>query len=139
MTSQAQPILPRQGESRTYTRTFTLSDVQAFAQVSLDHGAHHLSSDDSGRLLVHGLLTATIPTKLGGDLNYLAQDMAFHFHRPVFSGDTIECLCTATKVENRDLGTFIEFAIRCQNQHGKEVLTGTTQGLALHHPPLPAE
>jgi acyl dehydratase len=131
----AHPSLPAVGEVHAYSRTFSVADVQAFAAVSGDHGAHHVSSDAQGRLFVHGLLTATLPTKLGGDLDYLAQDMAFHFHRPVFTGDTITCTATATLVEDRPHATCIEFALRCQNQHGLDVLTGTTKGQVLHRQP----
>ncbi len=122
---------PRQGESVSYARTFTVEDVRAFADVSLDRGVHHVKPDTDGRLLVHGLLTATIPTKLGGDLDYLAQEMTYRFQRPVFTGDEILCDCNASKVEDRGDRTYLEFDIRCTNQHGKEVLTGSTKGVIL--------
>ncbi len=122
---------PRQGESVSYARTFTVEDVRAFADVSLDRGVHHVKPDNDGRLLVHGLLTATIPTKLGGDLDYLAQEMTYRFQRPVFTGDEILCDCNASKVEDRGDRTYLEFDIRCTNQHGKEVLTGSTKGVIL--------
>src|SRR5438067_2923950 len=124
--------IPRQGEAVSYKRTFTLEDVNAFADVSHDRGRHHVQPDADGRLLVHGLLTATIPTKLGGDLNYLAQEMRFRFHRPVFTGDRITCDCTAAVVEDRGDRTYIEFEIMCTNQHGRDVLTGSTTGVILH-------
>ena len=47
--------------------------------------------------MVHGLLTATLPTKIGGDLNLIANEMIFRFHRPVFAGDTIRCEVTLTE------------------------------------------
>ena len=43
---------------------------------------------------MHGLLTATLPTKIGGDINFIAREMIFKFHRPVFSGDTVRCEVT---------------------------------------------
>jgi 3-hydroxybutyryl-CoA dehydratase len=129
--------IPAQGETLTYGRSFTVADVLAFADVSSDRGSHHVHLDRDGRLLVHGLLTATIPTKLGGDLDYLAQEMAFRFHRPVFTGDHVECACTAALVEDRGDRTYLEFEIRCTNQHGKEVLTGWTKGVVLAREPAP--
>jgi 3-hydroxybutyryl-CoA dehydratase len=123
--------LPNEGESFSYARTFTIDDVRAFADVSRDRGIHHVNPDEDGRLLVHGLLTATLPTKLGGDIDYLAQDMTFRFHRPVFTGDGILCDCRAAKVEDRGDRTYVEFDIHCTNQHGKEVLTGSTTGVIL--------
>lgn len=123
--------VPDEGEILTYARTFTIDDVRAFARVSGDRGIHHVQADKDGRLLVHGLLTATIPTKLGGDIDYLATEMTYRFHRPVFTGDDIRCDCRATKVEDRGDRTYLEFEIRCTNQHGKEVLTGSTKGVVL--------
>jgi 3-hydroxybutyryl-CoA dehydratase len=123
--------IPARGDSLTYARTFTIDDVRAFADVSNDRGVHHVDPGPDGRLLVHGLLTATIPTKLGGDLDYLAQEMTFRFHRPVFTGDRVECVCTIAELEDRGDRTYLEFDIRCTNQHGKEVLTGRTKGVVL--------
>ena len=123
--------VPNEGESFSYTRTFTIDDVRAFADVSRDHGIHHVEAGKDGRLLVHGLLTATIPTKLGGDIDYLAQTMSYRFHRPVFTGDEILCDCRAAKVQDRGDRTYVEFDIRCTNQHAKEVLTGSTTGVIL--------
>ena len=37
--------------------------------------------------MAHGLFTATLPTKIGGDLNFIARELTFQFHRPVFAGD----------------------------------------------------
>ena len=121
----------REGEARSYSRTFTPEDVRAFADLSGDRGQHHLEPDSSGRLWVHGLLTATLPTKLGGDLNYLARTMSFEFLRPVFSGDTITCESRCTKAEEQPGRTYCEFAVRCTNQDGKEVLLATTSGVIL--------
>jgi len=126
--SHSRGDIPRKGETRTYARTFTIDDVRAFAGISHDRGVHHVEVDPNGRLIVHGLLTATIPTKLGGELDYLAQEMTFRFHRPVFTGDRVECICTATVVEDRGDRMYIEFDVRCSNQDGKDVLTGGTKG-----------
>jgi acyl dehydratase len=61
----------------------------------------------------------------------LAQEMTYRFHRPVFTGDDILCDCRAAKVEDRGDRTYVEFDIRCTNQHGKEVVTGSTKGVIL--------
>ena len=84
--------------------------------------------------MVHGLLTATLPTKVGGDLDYLAREMVFEFLRPVFTGDTIRCEVVLTHVE-RDVGrTNVGGTFRCWNQDGKDVLTGRTRGVVLDRP-----
>jgi acyl dehydratase len=57
--------------------------------------------------------------------------MSYRFHRPVFTGDEILCDCRAAKVQDRGDRTYVEFDIRCTNQHAKEVLTGSTTGVIL--------
>lgn len=52
---------------------------------------HHITPDEQGRLVVQGLLTSTLPTKVGGDHNLLARKMNFEFLRPVYTEDTIIC------------------------------------------------
>jgi 3-hydroxybutyryl-CoA dehydratase len=125
-----QPALEVGSQSR-WSRVFTVEDVRHFSEVSGDRGAHHVELDAQGRLMVQGLLTATLPTKLGGDLNYLAREMLFEFLRPVFTGDGIDCVSTATKVEKGPGRTYAEFAISCVNQDGKEVLRANTKGIIL--------
>jgi acyl dehydratase len=123
--------IPAQGEVLSYERVFSVEEVRTFSEISGDRGTHHVELDGQGRLLVQGLLTATIPTKLGGDIDYLAQEMTFRFHRPVFTGDRIRCECEAAVVEDRGDRVYLEFRIRCVNDAGKEVLTGGTKGIVL--------
>ena len=73
-----------------WERTFTLDDVRRFGEISGDLGAHHVEPDPDGRLIVQGLLTATLPTKIGGDLSFIARSMTFEFVRPVFTGDHVQ-------------------------------------------------
>lgn len=119
----------RVGDTWTWQRTFTEIDVREFAQVSGDQGAHHIAPDALGRLMVHGLLTATLPTKIGGDLNYIAREMHFYFERPVFAGDTISCQLVATKVEGDKGGIRLAADWVCTNQNGKVVMTGSSSGI----------
>jgi acyl dehydratase len=119
------------GSTSRWSRVFAVDDVRRFSEVSGDRGVHHVELDADGRLIVQGLLTATLPTKLGGDLNYLAREMLFVFLRPVFTGDLIECVCTATRVEKQPGRTSVEFAISCTNPSGKEVLRASTKGVIL--------
>jgi 3-hydroxybutyryl-CoA dehydratase len=117
------------GETIRWSRTFTDEDIKLFAQLSGDQGEHHFVPDAQGRLMAHGLLTATLPTKIGGDVNLIAREMTFRFHRPVFAGDTIECVVTLTAAEPGDGYLSIETDWRCTNQHGKEVMTGSGSGI----------
>lgn len=117
------------GDTLSWKRTFTEEDIELFARLSGDQGEHHLVPDGSGRLMAHGLLTATLPTKIGGDMNLIAREMVFRFHRPVFAGDTIECVVTLTEAEPADGYLSIVSDWRCTNQHGKEVMTGSGSGI----------
>ena len=65
--------LMKVGDVRVWERTFSEEDVRFFARFSGDEGEHHLEPDEQGRLMVHGLLTATLPTKIGGDMNFIAR------------------------------------------------------------------
>lgn len=89
------------GDLINFERAFTIEDIERFTQVSRDEGAHHIHPDEDGRLVVQGLLTATLPTKVGGDHNVLARTMNFEFLRPVFTGDTIRCEVTIEKLEKQ--------------------------------------
>ena len=78
---------PEEGDVHTYERTFTEEDVRRFGEVSGDRQAIHTEPDENGRLVVQGLLTATLPTKIGGDLSYLARTMEFDSLSPVYTGE----------------------------------------------------
>jgi 3-hydroxybutyryl-CoA dehydratase len=119
------------GDIITFERTFTAGDVELFTKVSGDEGIHHLTPDEQGRLVVQGLLTATLPTKVGGDNNVLARTMNFEFLRPVFTSDTIICEVTIEQFEKRDKRTHITSSFLCTNQHEKQVLRGNFAGVIL--------
>lgn len=90
---------------------------------------HHVTPDEQGRLMVHGLLTATLPTKVGGDMNFIAREMKFQFHRPVFAGDTVSCEVTIVALEPSDKYTNVRSEFVCRNQLGKEVMSGYALGI----------
>ena len=117
------------GQKASYERTFTLEDVKAFAEISGDKGIHHMMPDSKGRIILQGLLTATLPTKLGGDMNFIAREVSFEFVRPVYVGDTVECEGVVTKVEQGEGRLNLSMSIVCRNQVGEEVLRGRTQGI----------
>ena len=120
------------GDIISFERTFTQKDVERFTEVSGDEGVHHLTPDEQGRLVVQGLLTATLPTKIGGDHNVLARTMTFEFLRPVFTDDTILCNVKIEQYEKQENNrTAITASFRCKNQKDKEVLTGGFAGVIL--------
>lgn len=119
---------PNEDETEVVVRTFTEEDVRRFAELSGDTQPRHTERDDEGRVLVHGLLTASMTTEIGGDLEVLATTMAFDFHRPVYTGDRITCRWTTERVEERDDRFDVTAAVTCSNDD-ETVLTGTVEGL----------
>ncbi len=122
------------GDTLTWSRTFTEEEIRLFSRLSGDEGVHHLVPDAQGRLMAHGLLTATLPTKIGGDLNFIAREITFKFLRPVFAGDTIECVVTLVNLEPGDQLTRMNSTWVCRNQTGKEVMTGEARGVIRSQP-----
>lgn len=127
MTASDRP--PQEGDTHTYERTFTTEDVRAFGEVSGDQQAIHTDPDEEGRLVVQGLLTATLPTKIGGDLEVLATRMEYEFHKPVRTGETITCRWENESVTERDDRYEISVVLSCTNEEGVEVLSGETDGI----------
>ncbi|HGE5780163.1 TPA: hotdog domain-containing protein [Bacillus pseudomycoides] len=120
------------GDIIKFERTFTVKDVELFTEVSGDEGIHHITPDEQGRLVTQGLLTATLPTKIGGDNNVLARTMNFEFLRPVFTGDTIICEAKIEKYERQENNrTAIITSFLCKNQNEKVVLKGNFSGVIL--------
>jgi acyl dehydratase len=120
---------PVEGNTRTYERTFTVEEVRQFADLSGDDQPRHREPDADGRVMVQGLLTATMPTKLGGDNEVLARSMAFQFHRPVYTGEPITCYSTYEDVEERDDRYEFTSDVVCRNADDETVLTAEIQGL----------
>lgn len=117
------------GDITSWERTFTEDDIRLFGKLSGDEGVHHVTADKQGRLMAQGLLTATLPTKVGGDLNFIARELNFQFLRPVFAGDTIRCEVTVAELEETGQGLRMAVAWICRNQDGKEVMTGQGRGV----------
>lgn len=116
------------GMSWSWTRSFTSEEVRLFAELSGDKGSHHLEPDEKGRLLLHGLLTATLPTKLGGDLDYLARSMNFEFLKPAYSGQRLTCTGTVESVIRQSRRLKVKFSFSVANEAGETVLKGSTSG-----------
>jgi len=120
---------PEEGTTRTFERAFTPEEVRQFADLSGDEQPRHLDPDDEGRLLVHGLLTATMPTKIGGDMEVLGRSMTFEFQKPVYTGETVTCELTVEEVAEREDRYDLSAAVACENDEGETVMTGTVEGL----------
>ena len=117
------------GDVISWERTFTEADIRLFAELSGDKGIHHVTVDERGRIMAQGLLTATLPTKIGGDINFIAREMVFQFHRPVFAGDTVRCEVTIDSLEEAEHYWNVTSSWVCRNQRDKDVMTGRADGV----------
>lgn len=122
-------VAPSVGDVHEFERTFTTEDVEQFAALSRDTQPQHVEPDEDGRLMVHGLLTATLPTKIGADLEVLAHTMEFTFHRPVYTGETIHCTWTNESVEAREDRYWLEADLECRNEDGETAVSGSISGV----------
>lgn len=77
--------------------------------------------------MVQGLLTATMPTKIGGDNHVLAHSMKFEFRQPVYTGEPITCTSTYDTVVERDDRYEFTSDVVCENTAGKAVLDATIE------------
>lgn len=120
---------PAEGDEYTFERTFDHEDVREFGELSGDQQPIHTEPDEADRLTVQGLLTATLPTKIGGDLNYIARSMEFEFRQPVHTGERITCTCRLESVTERDNYYDVESSAVCTNEDGDDVLRAEIDGL----------
>lgn len=127
--SDDEGFVPTEGATRTVERTFTPEDVAAFADLSGDEGEHHLEPDAEGRLLVHGLLLATLPTQVGGERDVLARTMTYEFRRPVYTGERVTCEVRTADVEPRPDGYEVRSVATCHNEAGETVMTAEYAGV----------
>lgn len=120
---------PREGDVYTHQRTFSNEDVREFGEISGDQQEIHTVPDEEGRLIVQGLLTATIPTKIGGDASFIARSMNFRFHQPVYTGETITGSVTIETVEERADRYNATISVVCTNENDETVMTAECDGL----------
>ena len=117
------------GTRMEWRRAFSELEVRAFSETSGDKGAHHVRPDEKGRLMIHGLLTASLPTKLGGDLDFIARTMTFEFLRPAYAGEELLCVGVVESVEPGRRHRSVRFSFTVTNAAGKTVMRGTSSGV----------
>ncbi|WP_255195388.1 MaoC/PaaZ C-terminal domain-containing protein [Halorarius litoreus] len=124
-----------EGDVVTVTRTFEHRDVRQFAEATGDRGDHHLEADEAGRLLVHGLLTASLAAEVGGRYNVLARTMTYRFRKPVYTGETVRCATQFPTVEPREDGWEVAAELEyVREDDGAVVLTGSFDGVIRAEP-----
>ena len=120
---------PEEGETFTVERTFTTEDVRRFAEVTNDTQPIHTEPDADGRLVVHGLLTGSLLTDIGGDLEVLARRMEFEFRRPVRTGQRVTCTWTVESAEEREDRYDVESDVVFDDEDGETVATARVEGI----------
>ncbi len=118
----------RPGAVARWTRLITEEDILRFGEISGDKGRHHVERDAHGRLMAQGLLTATLPTKLGGDMHYIARTMTFDFVKAVYSGDALTCEGVVASSVAQSARWRVRLTFEVKNQDGEVVLRGDTSG-----------
>ena len=119
------------GMSFEWKRDITEEDIRLFTEISGDRGVHHTRKDPQDRLLAQGLLTATMPTKLGGDLDFLARTMSFEFLAPVYSGDVLACRGVVDSIVAQTTRWKVKLSFVVVNQAGTSVMKGFSIGMIL--------
>lgn len=112
-----------------YSRLISAADIRDFTKSSHDSNIYHVKEDAQGRLIAHGLLVASLVTKIGGDLNFLARTMVFDFQKPTFSGDTLECIVTLDSLVEQRERMKCRFSFKISNQLNEVVMIGETSGM----------
>jgi acyl dehydratase len=110
------------------SRTFTTAMVEAFVALTADSGSHHVRRDSRDRLLVHGLLVASLATELGGRLDFLARTIDLEFLQPVYTGDTVSCELRVESVERDDRGARLRLVGTATNQDSAPVMRVVSTG-----------
>lgn len=119
------------GDSFSIKRTFTISDINQFADISRDYNPVHFieefaSAKNFTGPIAHGLLVAGMVTEIGGQIGWLASGMDFEFKKPVYAGDTIQCNFVITKLNPEGRG---EASAILTNADGEVVLKAALYGI----------
>lgn len=94
----------KEGDSFTYSRIFTQEETEFFGDITRDYNPVHYDprwAEAKGfdGLICHGLLVGSMVCEFGGQVGWLATGMTFKYLKPVYSGDTITCTITITRIE----------------------------------------
>jgi 3-hydroxybutyryl-CoA dehydratase len=126
------------GDTLTVTRTFTRDETEAFGSLTRDENPVHHDEDFAGArglssTIIHGLLTGSMITEIGGQIGCLASGMDFRFVRPVYPGDTVTCTLTVDELDAQ--GRKMKGTAMMRNQRGELVVQVKLAG----HQPVGSE
>lgn len=119
------------GESASFTKTVTETDIILYAGISGDFNPAHIDAESAktgmfGQRIAHGMLSAGfISNVLGNQLPgpgtiYMGQEL--RFVKPVFIGDTVTATVTVTEKITEKNRLKLETVVT--NQNGDKVITG---------------
>ena len=120
------------GDSASFTKTVTESDINLYAGISGDFNPAHMDAEHAkgtmfGQRIAHGMLSAGfISNVLGNQLPgpgtiYMGQEL--RFVKPVYIGDTVTA--TVTVRERIEEKNRLKLDTVVTNQRGEPVITGT--------------
>lgn len=124
-----QSNVPSEGDVITHERVFTPDDVREFGSMTGDTQTIHTAPDEDGRLVVQGLLSGSLVTKIGGDLEYIARTIEFEFLKPVYTGESISCELTVTTVSEREDRYHVETDVVFRNETDDVVIDAHSRGV----------
>jgi len=119
------------GDTASFSKTVTESDIANFAEVSGDFNPIHVDAEFASQSMfkeriAHGMLSASyISALLGNTLpgpNTLYLGQTLNFKNPVKIGDTVTA--TVTVAEKRDDKRILKLDTTVTNQHGDVVIDG---------------
>ena len=119
------------GQTFSYEHTFSMRDVDTFARLSGDRGRHHVEPDAQGRVIVHGLLVCSVPTRLGAEIDYVARDSQWLFIRPIYVGRPMSARVKIVTVDVEERWWRITMNIRIRDHEGRVAVRGESSGVIL--------
>lgn len=119
------------GDSASFTKTVTETDVIMYAGVSGDFNPAHIDAEHAkgtmfGQRIAHGMLSAgfisnVLGTQLPGPGTiYMGQEL--RFVKPVYIGDTVTAICTV--IDRVPEKNRLKLETIVTNQKGDPVITG---------------
>lgn len=114
----------RVGTVLTYSCAYSADDLNIFNELS------GRSPGESADFLPDVLMIAPL-TKIGGDLNYIAQRMVWTAYRRVLVGERLEAQLDVQRLEERESVVKIAFAARIIGEAGDVVVNGESNGIVL--------
>jgi acyl dehydratase len=126
----------KEGDSFTYSRTFTQEETEHFGNITRDYNPVHYDlrwaeAKGFNGLICHGLIVGSMICEFGGQVGWLATGMNFKFIKPVYFGDNITCTITITRIEKSGRS---EAEAIFTNETGQQVCYAHITGrVPLHH------